>query len=223
MVALPLLHVALALLLSSLQVVLAYPVGSPPSLLLDNEQHGRRDDLTASTYTPTIDSDPNYTLRSAAVVVPLQSSLVVLHSVGTQPIPVARPALPFTFTISSETYSLPLSSLTFTTSDLPSWLGFSQETFTFKGNPSDSDVGKILITINAKNSNGGATVVDSFRLVVRAGTGVVAGDGVVGQLKDGNQALTSVFVLPVNAGVGGLRVPNYVSSSRYRQIMLSKI
>lgn len=212
MVTLPLLHVVLALLLLSLQVVRSYPVGSTPSLLLENEQYRRRDDLVAPTYTPTMESDPNYTLLSAAAVVPPQTSLLLLNSVAAQAIPVARPGRPFAFTISPETYSLPLSVIKLTTSPLPPWLGFSQETFSFKGSPSNSDVGKILITINAKNNNGGAIVVDTFHLIVRAGTGVVAGDGVAGQLKDGNQALTSVFVLPVNDGVGGLRVPNYVSS-----------
>ena len=210
------LYVWLAAVVSCAQLVLAYPVVGP-STASSHLVLIRRDDTPAVTYTSSADSKAPSVQAAAAVPPPASAAggaLVLINSLSTQPIPVARPSLPFLFTVSYETFSLTLDSVTLTTSILPSWLAFSPESKTFSGTPSTTDVGKTLVTVTATATNGGASVVDSFQIIVKTGNGVKAGDGVLGQLTATNQALTSVFVLPVDGnGLGGVRVPNFVSSS----------
>ena len=81
---------------------------------------------------------------------------------------------PFTLTVSPNTFADADAgdTLTLSAEDLPGWLSFDSTTNTFSGTPSDTDIGKIDITVTATDSSNN-TVSDTFSLNV---INVVIGD-----------------------------------------------
>ncbi|KAK9461819.1 uncharacterized protein V1516DRAFT_622603 [Lipomyces oligophaga] len=119
-------------------------------------------------------------LRSALglVGVLLTASLPVLGSpsldfpISEQYPPVARLNKAYSFTLSSNTFTTSSEgSLSYSASQLPSWLSFDDSSLVFSGTPSsDSDLGYPVFTITATDSADSSNTTDEATLVVVSST-----------------------------------------------------
>jgi axial budding pattern protein 2 len=123
--------------------------------------------------------------------------------------PVARVDQDYIFSLLPSTFNTSAGTITYTTTDMPSWLSFNSASAAFYGTPSSSDEGQQDITITARDDDG--TTESSFTLIVTEYTQPQVHQGFVTQiLNDSVAQLASVERLP---GGTGISVPPYWSFS----------
>lgn len=123
---------------------------------------------------------------------------------------IARIGGNYTWGMSSKTFSTDLdTSLAYTVSELPAWLGFDNRTLTFYGTPSASDEGRPSITVTASDTESAAS--SSFILCVTPYPVPTVQTPITQQFYAGNRALSSVFFLSPGSALATdeptLRVP----------------
>lgn len=122
--------------------------------------------------------------------------------------PVARVGQQFAYNLIKGTFSSS-STITLTSSSLPSWLTFNAGASTFSGTPNSGDVGESVITVTATDSTGSTS--DSWTLIVTAYAVPEVHSGCTTQIGDPSERVfSSVTPLPGNTGVS---VPPYWSFS----------
>jgi axial budding pattern protein 2 len=123
--------------------------------------------------------------------------------------PVARVDQDYIFSLLPSTFNTSAGTITYTTTDMPSWLSFNSASAAFYGTPSSSDEGQQDITLTARDDDG--TTESSFTLIVTEYTQPQVHQGFVTQiLNDSVAQLASVERLP---GGTGISVPPYWSFS----------
>lgn len=148
-----------------------------------------------------------YTIAWA--VLAFASTVSVLTPLDSQLPPIARVDTPFSWTFSSSTFTYPNGGLKYTTSLLPGWLSFDDQSLTFSGTPSNSDVGHPEITVTAKAASSSAS--SAFAMCITTFPAPTLNLPIAEQFYTSNPSLSSVFLLTPNsalaAGNPTLRVP----------------
>lgn len=123
--------------------------------------------------------------------------------------PVARVDQDYIFSLLPSTFNTSAGSITYTTTEMPSWLSFNSASAAFYGTPSSSDEGQQDITLTARDKYG--TTESTFTLIVTEFTQPQVHQGFVTQiLNDSVAQLASVERLPEGTGIS---VPPYWSFS----------
>lgn len=113
--------------------------------------------------------------------------------------PVARVNSPFVFTLLPASFNS-TGNVTYTASDLPSWLNFSSDAPAFQGTPTASDVGTANVTVTAKDSTGSAS--SSVQLIVSNASAPVVQLSFPAQIADpSSRQFASAEVMPDGTGV----------------------
>ncbi|KAH9479552.1 Axial budding pattern protein 2 [Psilocybe cubensis] len=158
---------------------------------------------------------PFLSFLTATVVFATNPSVTVVQSLDKQLVQVARVGQPYSWTFSEYTFNSSDGPLTFTTSLLPSWLGFDNLTRTFEGTPSASDEGYPDITVTAHAST--SSTSSRFTICVTHYAPPVLNLPLSEQFVPTSPSLSSVFFLRSNSALitenPALRVPRKWSFS----------
>ena len=144
------------------------------------------------------------------------TALSVLQPLNNQLPPVARVALPYSWTISPFTFSFTGGgSLNYTTSTLPGWITFDANTQTFSGTPSAEDVGYPEITVTAHTAE--SSTSSRCTICVTHAPAPTLKLPLEQQFVPNSRSLSSVFVLRNNSAIStphpALRIPRKWSFS----------
>lgn len=139
----------------------------------------------------------------------VQAAPNLVYPLMDQEPPVARVDTPFIFTLLPSTFNGTQGSVSYTTSDMPSWLSFNSGSAAFYGNPTSSDQGQQNVTLTATDSDG--SIETWFNLIVTNYTQPAVHQGFATQISNDSVAqLASVQRLP---GGTGISIPPYWSFS----------
>ncbi|KAG6812751.1 hypothetical protein H0H92_000797 [Tricholoma furcatifolium] len=137
------------------------------------------------------------------------SRLGVLQPPSQQLPRVARVNKPYSWSLSPGTFTSTNNPISYSTSKLPSWLTFDNQTLTFHGTPSENDQGYPKITITAKDRSG--VVSTSFTLCVTGDSEPVLRLPISEQFSAPAPSLSSVFIMSPRSGIPtdcpALRIP----------------
>jgi len=114
--------------------------------------------------------------------------------------PVARVDQTFIFSLLPSTFNSTAGTISYTTSDMPSWLSFNSGSAAFYGLPTASDEGQQNVTITASDTDG--TTESWFNLIVTSYTSPAVHQGFNTQISnDSVGELASVQRLPGGSGI----------------------
>jgi axial budding pattern protein 2 len=148
-------------------------------------------------------------LALAALLTGVQAAPNLNYPLMDQQPPVARIDEDFVFSLLPSTFNSTAGTISYTTSDMPSWLSFNSGSAAFYGKPSASDEGQQNVTITA--SDGTGTTSSWFNLIVTNYTSPAVHQGFLTQISNDTVGqLASVERLP---GGTGISVPPYWSFS----------
>jgi axial budding pattern protein 2 len=151
----------------------------------------------------------NALLTLAVLLSGVQAAPNLNYPLMDQQPPVARIDQTFVFTLLPGTFNTTAGTISYTTSDLPSWLQFNSGSAALYGTPTASDEGQQTITITARDNEG--TTDSSFDLIVTEYTVPGVHQGFNTQISNDNVGeLASVQRL---SGGSGITVPPYWSFS----------
>jgi axial budding pattern protein 2 len=148
-------------------------------------------------------------LALAALLTGVQAAPNLNYPLMDQQPPVARIDEAFVFSLLPSTFNSTAGIISYTTSDMPSWLSFNSGSAAFYGKPSASDEGQQNVTITA--SDGTGTTSSWFNLIVTNYTSPAVHQGFLTQISNDTVGqLASVERLP---GGTGISIPPYWSFS----------
>lgn len=138
-----------------------------------------------------------------------QAAPYLVYPLMDQQPPVARVDTPFVFTLLPSTFNGTQGSVSYTTSDMPSWLSYNSGSAAFYGTPTSSDQGEQNVTLTATDNAGSTDAW--FNLLVTNFTQPAVHQGFATQIANDSVAqLASVERLPEGTGIS---VPPYWSFS----------
>ncbi|KZT38424.1 hypothetical protein SISSUDRAFT_1119616 [Sistotremastrum suecicum HHB10207 ss-3] len=154
-----------------------------------------------------------YIILSLIIAGPVLASLSLIQPLQSQLPLVARVNASYSWSFQS-----PFSSskaITYSCSDLPSWISFDNVSLTLSGTPTEDDIGSPSLTFSA--SDGSSTAKDYLTLSITDDPQPVSNYTLAAQFVAGNQALGSVYTLsPYSAlqtDIPVIRIPPHWSFS----------